>query len=199
MNYDNDVHEFNLNRSYYLLNDKKQYISDYNNVLQKGATIFTKDKIMHYIGDGLKIMSYNIRYFTNINDEPIIDGIVDTILEYSPHVVCLQEVALGNNQYYEQVKKDTFFLEHFNRLLEKYQIISTCAAPPAFYSSFYGNMVLIHKKVVENILTGSTDADTLPIRNTLCTSSMNKCYLNQQIHNYTNVPESHCSLNTLKE
>ena len=194
--YDKHVLEFNLSRSYYDLINKKQYINEYNKILQLGINLFPKNTIDEVIyTNTLCIMSYNVRYFTNIKDEPIIDGIVDTILEYEPHVVCLQEVALGQNHYY---KNNTFFGDNFDRLLEKYQIISLMFCTPAFYTSMYGNMVLIHKNIIQNMLS-SINHDVSNIRNVLCTTSMNKCYFNQQIHNYDNVPSVKCANNLIEE
>ena len=49
----------------------------------------------------LRIASWNVRYFTNIDNKPSIHEIVQVIQEINPDILCLNEITLGKNKYYE--------------------------------------------------------------------------------------------------
>lgn len=139
----NPIEKFNIERSYYLIDyDITKTLQNFDKIIIEGKSL--NDIIPKHVQNNyLRILSYNVRYFTNGNNETTISSIVSTILSYTPHVVCLQEISLGNNDYYNSPELKIEFTNHFDRLLKYYYVLSVCSTPPAFYMTMYGNMILI--------------------------------------------------------
>jgi len=60
-----------------------------------------------------------------------------------------------------------------------------------FFTNMYGNMVLINKQLVNNILKINDPTYKKIINKIMCnpsSSSLNPCFMNQQIFNYYNIP-----------
>lgn len=184
--YGNNYHILDNNIQHTIVAYKKN-IEAFNRLIDYVPTLIPKDKI--------RIMSYNVRFFTALDNKPTIEYIMATILKYTPHVVCLQEFSLGQNKYYNTKDLEKKFTMHLNKLLDKYTIISVCVYPPAFYTSIYGNVILIHKNFINNIK--NLNSDNNPeyrqfVKNLLCNDTIptqNKCYMNQMIFNYDNIPK----------
>ena len=141
-----------------------------------------------------RIISWNVRYFTDVYNKPNIHHVIDIILEQSPHIICLQEITLGKNNFYDTSNAKSKFNLYFEKLLAHYDVISVCSSPPAHYSSLYGNMMLIRKKFKSNIINfKGTDTEKQFIDDVLCIGitrgEYNKCFLNQQAFTYRNVPQ----------
>ena len=151
-------------------------------------------KVYHgkdYSSDMIRIMSYNVHYFTNIENKPIIKSIVDTILKYNPHIICLQEIALGNIKYYNTPDLKITFVNEFDKLLNFYQVLGVCSSPPGYFMTLYGNMILINKKFLANIKNINDPKYSAMINEIMCNISAptdDNCFMNQQIFNYKNIP-----------
>lgn len=190
--YKKEILKFNneTNNYHVLDDDMHKTIDAYNKNIKSAQTMLSY--IPHQSpSNKIRIVSYDVRYFTSVDNTPTIDHLVDTLLEYTPHVICLQEFSLGNNKYYNTEELKYMFIENFDRLLDSYYVISVCVYPPAFYTTIYGNAILMNKKYVNNIKNISDPSYTNFIKDTLCNdliASQNKCFMNQQIFNYDNIP-----------
>jgi hypothetical protein len=88
-----------------------------------------------YGENNVRILSWNVRYFTEINDTPNLDIIRSMINEINPDIICFQEATLGWNKYYDK----TIFCDEHNELLVNYKLISFCWNVPSWYADLYGN------------------------------------------------------------
>jgi len=119
----------------------------------------------------LRIMTWNVRYFTNIDNKPTINEIKEVIDIINPDILCLNEFTLGKNNYYD----DDF---SFEKNFLEYKVIAVCNTVPAWYSTIYGNAILMRKSVYNGICN---------LESALQTNILNvnkKCFLNQSIHTY---------------
>lgn len=181
-------------RNYYTIdNDKSKTMTNYYSNIQILIDNQLNDVISKTAQYGkIRIMSYNVRYFTNLNNEPTIKDIVDIILTNNPHILFLQEITLGQNKFYDSSEVRINFDNELNRLFHYYQVISVCSSPPGFYMTMYGNMVLINKEYLTKLSNIKNQKYSNIIKNTLCDATAprdNKCFLNQQVFTYNNVPK----------
>lgn len=65
----------------------------------------------------LRIMTWNVRYFTDYNNNPTISNIAKVIKELNPDIICLQEATTGPTTYYEQVTDIRQYLTDLNYYL----------------------------------------------------------------------------------
>ena len=129
------------------------------------------------------IMSWNVRYWTTVDNEPSINQIYNVIDKLNPDIICLQEMTLGNNEYYS--KKEILFTETYTKLTAKYKVISICSATPSWYADIYGNAILIEKTLNDRLLSLNS---TYIFGDKLCDYNKNKCFYNQQSHTYYHIP-----------
>jgi len=184
-----------LKRPYYLIDkDISKTLDNYKKTIEIGIGLeLNKQIFQNKIPPKTKcrIMSYNVRYFTAGDGLPTIKHIVDTILTYNPHIVCLQEIALGQNKYYGVSESRVLFVNEFDRLLTYYHVLSVCSSPPGFFMTMYGNMILIRKELATKI-SDILDPDYSDmIRTIMCSMTspgFHPCYMNQQVFTYQNVP-----------
>lgn len=124
--------------------------------------------------DKIRIMTWNVRYWTQINNSPSISSITRTIDELSPDILCLQEVTVGHNKYYE--KNINIGAE-----LPNYELVSMCNNVPSWFSNIYGNSLFIKKSIIDNILNINLDSGLARI---LCDYNHKKCFFNQYAKTY---------------
>lgn len=190
---DQEIGTFNLGREYYDIDqDLTKTLAHFESVSIYGIRFFINDSIKPMCdNDKLRIMSYNVRYFTSASNEPHIKSIVDIILRYHPHILCLQEIALGNIEYYSTSDLKILFANEFDRLLHYYQVLSVCSSPPGFYMTIYGNMILIKKDFMTNIRDIKNPTYHTMVSQYLCSHFLplnRPCFMNQQVFTYHNVP-----------
>lgn len=125
----------------------------------------------------IRIATWNIRYFTDINNNMSIEKIQSTIAMINPDILCLNEVTVGFNKYYNS---EVSFAEKF----PEYHVLSICNTIPSWFSTVYGNCILI-KKILYDKTCQSIPAMQYGIVNT-----QNKCFFNQYTHTY-NHPKPH--------
>lgn len=111
----------------------------------------------------IRIMTYNVHFWTNPNEDPNIDNIIDTILTINPDVLCLQEVL------YSKLQIDG------KKLLDKYEIKSFCNITPSWFNDVYGNMILIDKTLLRKLKKQPAEQY---FSNNVCGKS-NRCFLGQ--------------------
>jgi endonuclease/exonuclease/phosphatase family metal-dependent hydrolase len=127
--------------------------------------------------DVLRIMTWNVRYFTNIKDKPTFKEIVEVIRKIDPDILCLNETSLGRNQYYT-ISDVPLKLQNYpdiTKELEDYEVISMCNMVPSWFTSFYGNIIFVKKNIMKN-LRDQLDMTYLNICNV-----NRRCFLNQYI------------------
>ena len=130
-----------------------------------------------------RIMSWNVRYWTTVDNRPSIDQIYEVISKLNPDIICLQEMTLGNNDYYGE--KQTLFQEMYTKLTDKYKVISVCFATPSWYADVYGNAILIEKTLYTRLWSLNR---SYIFGDKLCDVNRNKCFYNQQSHTYYHIP-----------
>lgn len=131
------------------------------------------EKIPVSSDNNLRIMTWNVRYFTDINNNPTFNKICEVINTIKPDILCLNEVTFGHNDYYDDKEQPNLSLG-----LSDYRVLSYCSNVPSWFSALYGNMILIRKQLFNNY------------KNTLANSSLNvcnkmaKCFFNQRIYTF---------------
>lgn len=127
----------------------------------------------------LRLMTWNVRYFTNARNEQTFNEIIKDIIFCNPDILCLNEVTLGHNDYYNQAIEIS---DH----LKDYHTVAVCAVGPTWFSDFYGNMILIKKEYI-GMLKNYPPSYTF----NMCDPGSSKCYMNQRTYIYQNpAPES---------
>lgn len=106
---------------------KKKYLDNIKNYESHKKIVSNKHE------NSIRIMSYNVHFWTDVNEKDNLVKICDTILELQPDIVCLQEV------------KATTIYTSKHKLLDEYEILSFCNVTPSWFSDIYGNMILINK------------------------------------------------------
>lgn len=119
----------------------------------------------------IRIATWNIRYFTDINDNMSIDKIQTVVSLINADILCLNEVTLGFNKYYGA---EVSLTEKF----PEYHVISFCNTIPSWFSTAYGNCILIKKTLYDKACTSDV-ASQVGIVN-----SYNKCFFNQYARTY---------------
>jgi hypothetical protein len=104
--------------------DQNTLIASYkkNNQINKKYNTLIPTK---YNNTHIRIMSWNVRYWTNANNELTIQKIIKKIFEIDPIIICLQEITLGHNQKYGDANQQLFY-DQYDLLLTKYRVISVC-------------------------------------------------------------------------
>lgn len=132
----------------------------------------------------LRLMSWNVRYYTDINNNPTIDKIAEVINKLKPDILCLQEATVGHNHYYPVGTKYHTDLRVY---APDYILLSSCLVVPSWYDAYYGNMIFIRKELADYVKNNEQRSKFFP---TLCEQgrSQGKCLFNQYAKTY-NVPE----------
>lgn len=142
-------------------------------------TYLNRDEKKNY-----RIVSWNVRYWTDVHDRPSIKEIVDTLVLLKPDIVCLQEATLGSNIYYES--DPHLFTEEMIKLKNLYKIISVCSVIPSWFSDFYGNMILVRNDIYELFMRD----DDYIFNQYICSKGDNRCSFNQQTRYFSNIPKT---------
>ncbi len=119
----------------------------------------------------LRIMTYNVHFWTNIDERDNIDNIITTIINIDPDIICLQEVKFSE------------FKTRGIRLLEIFEIMSFCNVTPSWFDDVYGNMILIKKELKTKLLL----SDLSNSYNRTSCGINNRCYLSQFNHVYNDL------------
>jgi len=112
----------------YTIDDlKKQYLNNIIKYEPQKKIVSDKHK------NSIRLMSYNVHFWTDVHEKDNLIKICNTILELQPDIVCLQEVLAS-----------TIYTSKHN-LLDEYEILSFCNVTPSWFNDVYGNMILINK------------------------------------------------------
>lgn len=157
-------------------NIKEGFVKNYlSNVTKLSKWQLPKYKIPDHDADhqskNLRIMSWNVRYFTDIRDQQSMTKIIDTIKIINPDIICLNEMTQGMNQYYNDVIS-------IDEKLTDYKLISSCNTTPAWFSAIYGNTILIRNKTHDNLCRADFSRQINIIDNN------SKCFFNQYSRTY---------------
>lgn len=184
--YNQNIISFNKNRKYYSGPNIQDRIQTYkNNCYELSKFNNLISPVTDEDDKKLRILSWNIRYWTDCDDIITINKQVEVINAIAPDIICLQEITLGYNKYYDDSAKQSMFNESYLNLLNNYMVISVCTSVPSWYADSYGNMILISKKYhafaqkFEHIFNEE-----------IC-GNQKKCFFNQMIQSYQGVPEKH--------
>jgi endonuclease/exonuclease/phosphatase family metal-dependent hydrolase len=169
--------KFNINRVFYSGDIHENRINAY---IKNINDFDVNTSIPEHGQNIIRIMSWNVRYFTDVHDKPSSKKIFDTIIKFNPDVVCFQEFTLGKNRYDPSFE----FYDNYKIFCEIYQLISVCSAVPSWYADLYGNAVYMKIEFIEKIKNSDERNDIFKY---LCQKP--KCTFNQYIKNYDNIPE----------
>lgn len=127
-----------------------------------------KSNVKDKVKEAIRIMSYNVHFWTDVDENENLDNICNTILELQPDIVCLQEV------------KATTIYTSKHKILDDYEILSFCNVTPSWFNDVYGNMILINKLFKLKI---KNSANSEYYIQNICGKS-NKCTLSQFNNTY---------------
>lgn len=135
-----------------------------------------------YDAGWISFMCWNVRYWTDVNNKPTINEIVNFIIKKNPKIVCLQEISLGKSDYYDTIDLINTFDKSYKELTDKYKVISLCSVSPSWYSDFYGNAILINRSFFAELLYVF---DTYIWQSQLCPNEL-RCKLGQETIQFEN-------------
>lgn len=141
----------------------------------------------------IRIMSWNVRYWTDSNNKQQITDQIMLMMEQDPDIICLQEATWGAHEKYTDHVDYNNYNDAYNKLLERYEIVGFCSATPSWYASSYGNMILISKEFSHLCIVNK---DKFASSEFLCDTLKGKCFFNQMVRNYDDVPEKQISVRT---
>lgn len=136
---------FNKHRKYYTegMNDVNKLVSVYKDNIQIGYDTGINGFIeLGKLPNTLRVMSWNVRYWTNVNNELTIYEIGETINKIAPDIVLLQEATTGVSKYNPQgIDIQTICKDYF--------LLTSCNSVPSWYNTVYGIIVLMKKELYE--------------------------------------------------
>jgi endonuclease/exonuclease/phosphatase family metal-dependent hydrolase len=161
--------------------DVSDMVTEYKKIFILNNIKFSKYNKLP-IHTGLRIATFNVHYFTNVNIKESINGIVDDIKEVDPDIIALQEMIFGDIERKQ---------EDIQTLLTDYKLISFCNVVPSWFGGPYGNGIMIKNTLLKYFMT-----NTFFNKNNLCDKSRKSCFLKQKnaIFNSTfdKVEETRC-------
>ena len=134
-NYNLDTVDVDYLKSQYKANIKKSV----------GLNAIAKDK------DILRIMTYNVHFWTDVNEIPNIDKILQDIKTINPDIVCLNEVTLGKTKYNNKDIIELFEKLHYDGdtdpslIYENYELLSFVILHHRFIMRFMEMLYLLKK------------------------------------------------------
>lgn len=141
--------DFIKDRQYYTenKNDLNAILKTYKYNVQMGIDKGYNDLVDKKNNNLIRIMTWNVRYFTDYNNKPTIEKIANVINDINPDIVCLQEATVGYSSKYYKVgtKKAIDIRLH----LKNYELITSCNVVPSWYHVPYGNMIFMKKSLIE--------------------------------------------------
>ncbi|VBB18150.1 exodeoxyribonuclease III [Yasminevirus sp. GU-2018] len=196
--YLNAVNEYNrTEHKFYSGEDVAERIAIYSQNCERYASkvnsLIPKKDIKIDQKRRVRIMSWNVRYWTDSSNKQQITNQVNLMIEQSPDIICLQEATWGAHEKYTDHHDYDNYNTAYNKLLELYDIVGFCSATPSWYASSYGNMVLILKEFAHLC---QVNKDRFASSEYICDALKGKCFFNQYIQSYDNVPEKQSSSRT---
>ena len=95
----------------------------------------------------LRIMTYNVHFWTNVNEEPNFFNIFQVIIEMNPDILCLNEVLFGNiklnNTSHESINVENEFKN------KGYVLVSSCNFVPSWFEQIYGIALFVKMEILE--------------------------------------------------
>jgi endonuclease/exonuclease/phosphatase family metal-dependent hydrolase len=88
--------------------------------------------------NSLRIMTYNVHFWTDIHEQENLDKILQTIKNIDPEIVCLQEFLYSDVVVDKLDKLD-------------YHIITMCLVVPSWFNKPYGNCIIIKKNLLKRL------------------------------------------------
>jgi endonuclease/exonuclease/phosphatase family metal-dependent hydrolase len=104
-----------------------------------------------------RIATYNIHYFTDVDEKESYAGILGDIRDINAHVIGLQEFILGNRvRINDDVIVDTtHFYDDVNE--QGYLKSIMCNSVPSWFQSIYGNIALIKESICDKTICPGLD------------------------------------------
>lgn len=185
--YQNKCQQFLKSRSYY---GGQDYLERFHKYLEYIENFDTNLPIPHAKQNIIRLMSWNIRYFTDIYNVDTSEEIFNKIIEIKPDIICFQEFTLGWNKYSDI----NDFAKNYKNFLNGYKMIAVCSAIPSWYADLYGNAIFMHHDFISKIINSD---ETNNFYKYICDPT--KCTFNQHIANYSNIPEKNImTINEMK-
>ena len=177
--YSNDYSDIIKKRKYYDSNvsDNKKLIETFLSNIKLGVEMDYNKKIPKKTNSFLRIMSWNVRYFTDCDNNLTMDKQCQVINDILPDILCLQEGTLGYNKYYTPESKLANDPRYY---LKDYVLMSACNIVPSWYEALYGNMIFIKRTLAESVGIADPNFDIL------CEPDKKKCFFNQYAKTYDN-------------
>lgn len=122
----------------------------------------------------IRIMTWNVRYYTNVEEESTIDNIADIIKKISPDILCLQETITGTSTLSPSIAIDIM-----THLYDDYVKISACNVVPSWHNGIYGNQIIIKKNIIDLVRKNRAVS---PLYDIQCIEE--KCMFNQYAKTY---------------
>jgi hypothetical protein len=95
------------------------------------------NKDIKKLESGIRIPPYNVHYFTDVNEKPSIDNIVEDIKDLNPDILALQKVTFG----YTRFTEDKYII----KMLNEYDLISFCNTVLSWLKHLIGTLFLLKK------------------------------------------------------
>jgi endonuclease/exonuclease/phosphatase family metal-dependent hydrolase len=104
-----------------------------------------------------RIATYNIHYFTNVDEKASYEGILDDIRDINAHVIGLQEFILGNRVSInaDAIVDTTHFYDDVNE--QEYSKSIMCNSVPSWFQAMYGNIALIKDSICDETICSRLD------------------------------------------
>lgn len=166
----NEIRNYHVSGNNNVEELKDEYLRNIKLAKDLGMNEWTKLKREY---NNLRIMSWNVRYWTDVNNKPSIQNIAEVIREIDPDIVCLQEATFGMSKHYPDAPVD------IREYLPEYTLSTFCNIIPSWYETIYGNAILISNKLVDVYKKVHTH-----LSDDLCDNSMPLCSFNQYSKTY---------------
>ncbi len=87
----------------------------------------------------IRIMTYNVHYWTDPFEQPNFDNILKTIARINPDIVLLQEVSLGKTEFNQRDENE--IINRFRKMDYIYGGRNTFCKAASLYGAPFGNML----------------------------------------------------------
>lgn len=129
----------------------------------------------------LKIATYNVRYWTNLNNKNTMDLTLNNIFKINADVIFLQEVMIGSE--YKLMNGENINSKNIIEEFEKNEYKTVfCNVLPTWFSGIYGNMLCIKNNLytnfdIENITFAKSKKECIVSGNIIGTKETRCCII----------------------
>jgi hypothetical protein len=114
-----DYNDVNNKRKYYSDKTNEIYINEKksNSITDTHKKLYNENneifkiynKVTPNNNDTLRIMTWNVHFWTNINEESSVDFIMDNIKTINPDILGIQEATFGKTKFTNENDKSRYF------------------------------------------------------------------------------------------